>query len=163
MALYQNQTNLVARVIFAPDDESHGKTNQYTVREFNRPDGTTGKMLKARIGFEANPNSPVKPGEDRPMTFIDLVVWGGIANSPRVHEYFAKGATLSLAGLRLVPNDWETSDGQKRYGFEYHADQSSNIVPHVLLQNDSAPASVAAPAASTASPTADMASDAIPF
>ena len=161
MALYQNSTNIVARVIFAPDDETHGKTNQYTVREFSRPDGTTGKMLKARIGFESNPNSAVKPGEDRQMTFIDLVVWGGISNSPRIHEYFAKGAMLSLSNLRLVPNDWETTDGQKRYGFELHADQSSTIVPHVLLNQNNG--STAAPMSTTASTSASMESDAIPF
>lgn len=159
MALYQNSSNLVARVINAPDDESHGKTNQYTVREFSRPDGSTGKMLKARIGFEANPNSAVKPGEDRQMTFIDLVVWGGISNSPRIHEYFAKGAMLSLSNIRLVPNDWTGEDGKTRYGFELHADQSSTIVPHVLLnQNNNGTATP-----TVASPTASMESDAIPF
>lgn len=162
MALYINSHAVTARVINAPDDPSHGKTNIYTVREFDRDDGTKGKMLKMRIGFEANPNAPVRPGADRVMTFIDMVIWGGIVNSPRVHEYFAKGAMVSIANMRLTPNDWETREGEKRYGYQFEADQNTTIVPHALLNsNVSIPPPENPP--TTASATADMESDAIPF
>lgn len=159
MSLFQQQFSAIVQV-----------QDGATVQTRNRPDGSEYYLGKMRVRVPNNPDKPRVEGQaPKPdMCFIDIVVWDGIARSPKFTEWFVEGAVIAVSNVRLVLNEWTADDGTKRQRHELHADRNSHITPMSLFQNvggHGTPATAAAASPAPATPTADsaMESDAIPF
>ncbi len=60
-----------------------------------------------------------KDGEDRGADFVDITVWGRLAEV--CGEYLAKGRRVGIAG-RLNHSEWQTDDGSRRQKLEVIAE-----------------------------------------
>ena len=158
MSLFQNQFSAIVQV-----------QESATVQKRSRPDGSEYFLGKLRVRVPNNPDKPRTEGESpKPdMCFIDIVVWDGIARSPKFTEWFVEGAVIVVSNVRLVLNEWKAEDGTNRQRHELHADRNSHITPMALFKSPGGTGTPTTSAASTApvAPTteSELQSDAIPF
>ncbi len=61
-----------------------------------------------------------KGGEDRGAVYVDVVCFGGLAES--VAEYLEKGRQVAVSG-RLELDEWETEGGERRSRHKVIADE----------------------------------------
>ena len=61
-----------------------------------------------------------REGEDRGAVYVDVVCFGGLAES--VAEYLVKGRQVAVSG-RLELDEWETDKGERRSRHKVVADE----------------------------------------
>ena len=61
-----------------------------------------------------------REGEDRGAVYVDVVCFGGLAES--VAEYLVKGRQVAVSG-RLELDEWETEGGERRSRHKVVADE----------------------------------------
>ena len=61
-----------------------------------------------------------REGEDRGAVYVDVVCFGGLAES--VAEYLVKGRQVAVSG-RLELDEWEATDGSRRSRHKVVADE----------------------------------------